>query len=85
MPKTFHSDAYGAFVDQLTTARKEAGLTQAGLATRLGRPQSFVSNFESRIRRLDIIEALVIARVIGLDPVSMIKNLEAVIGADMPI
>ena len=85
MPKTFHSEAYGGFIDSLIAARRQAGITQAELSRRLGRHQSFVSNFESRIRRLDIIEALVIARAIGLDPVTMMEDLNASVEPDMSI
>jgi transcriptional regulator with XRE-family HTH domain len=45
-----------ALLNALRGARNEVGLTQAELATRLGRPQSFVSKYESGERRLDLIE-----------------------------
>jgi len=37
-------------------ARKRAGLNQAKLAKRLGKPQSYVSKFETGERRLDVLE-----------------------------
>lgn len=42
--------------DLIRTLRLEAGLTQAELATRLGRPQSFVSKYENGERQLDFVE-----------------------------
>lgn len=36
--------------------RKEAGLSQAEVAKRLDRPQSFVSDFEQGQRKVDILE-----------------------------
>ncbi len=57
-------------------------MTQIELAVRLGRHQSFVSNFESRIRRLDIVEALVIAKIIGIDPVVLMTELNALVESD---
>jgi transcriptional regulator with XRE-family HTH domain len=45
-----------ALLDALREARSEVGLTQAELGARLGRPQSFVSKYESGERRLDLIE-----------------------------
>ncbi|KEJ88185.1 DNA-binding protein [Sulfitobacter donghicola DSW-25 = KCTC 12864 = JCM 14565] len=36
--------------------RLDAGLTQAGLAQRLDKPQSFVAKVETQERRLDVIE-----------------------------
>lgn len=44
---------YRAFVQQLVALRRSAGLTQADLADRLGKPQSYVSKTERMERRLD--------------------------------
>lgn len=40
----------------LREMRNDAGLSQVALAKRIGRPQSFVSKYESGSRRLDITE-----------------------------
>jgi len=40
----------------LRESRLAASLNQADVATRLGRPQSFVSKYESGERRLDLVE-----------------------------
>jgi transcriptional regulator with XRE-family HTH domain len=40
----------------LREARKAAGLQQASLAKKLGKPHSFVSRYETGERRLDILE-----------------------------
>jgi len=85
MPKTFHGEAYAAFIERLVATRVKAGITQTELAKRLGRHQSFVSNFETKIRRLDIVEALVIAHAIGLDPVKMVRDLNGLIGPETKI
>lgn len=42
--------------EALKQIRLDAQLTQADLAKRLGKPQSYVSKYESGERRLDIIE-----------------------------
>lgn len=57
-------------------ARKAADLTQAGLAEKLSRPQSFVSKYERGERRLDVVEFLEVARVLGMDAVKFIKTLD---------
>ena len=52
----------------LTTARKEALLTQDQVALALGKPQSFVSNYEIGQRRVDLLEFVKIATAIGANP-----------------
>ena len=42
------------------------GMTQVELADQLGVPQSWVSNVESGSRRLDIVEAELIAEIFGI-------------------
>ena len=54
-----------------------AKLTQHGLATRLGKPQSYVSKAENRERRLDVIEFVTITRALGADPCAIIHHVEA--------
>lgn len=47
--------------------RVAEGLTQAALADRLGRPQSYVSKYETGERRLDFAETAVICGALGRD------------------
>jgi len=54
---------YRLFLKQLRQARLDAGLTQAGVAKLLSRPQSFVSKSESGERRVDFIELLHLAKI----------------------
>ncbi|OLE51295.1 MAG: transcriptional regulator [Acidobacteria bacterium 13_1_20CM_3_53_8] len=75
MKKALYEQSYAAFTDLLKEERKKAGLTQAQLAKKLRRPQSYVSKYERGDRRLDVIEFLEIARVIGVDPTVFLKNL----------
>jgi transcriptional regulator with XRE-family HTH domain len=60
----------------LLKARKDAGLTQAVLAVRLGRPQSFVSKYEAGERRLDVVEFLDVGRAVGFSPSRLLTELE---------
>lgn len=68
MPSSRHTSRYRQLQTLLKAARKEAGLTQAQVAERLGRPQSYVAKYENGERRLDVIEFLDVADVIGLNP-----------------
>ena len=62
MAGTVHSDSYRGFLKALVAQRGKAGISQAQLATRLGKPASFVGKYELGERRLDIIELMVILR-----------------------
>ena len=64
----------------LKAARRRTGLTQAVIAKRIGKAQSFVSNYESGERRLDLIEFITVASTLGVDPLSMVKKLIRLMG-----
>lgn len=74
--KSVNTDEYQNFLDCLIYARKEADITQQELADRLGKPQSFVSKYENRERRLDVVEFLHIARALGVNPSTVLKKLD---------
>lgn len=67
---------YDHALEQLVRARKAARVTQAQLAEKLGRPQSFVAKDEGRERRLDVAEYIAIARALGSDPFRMLRAAE---------
>jgi transcriptional regulator with XRE-family HTH domain len=54
---------YRAFLRRLKQAREDARLTQADVAHRLSRPQSFISKCESGERRVDFVELRHFARI----------------------
>jgi len=58
----------------LIDQRKRAGLSQAELARRLRKPQSFVSKFERAERRLDVVEFFNVAEALGADPYRLLKK-----------
>jgi transcriptional regulator with XRE-family HTH domain len=75
MPRSAHSERYRRFREGLTRERRKAGKTQAEVARRLGRPQSYISKYEGGERRLDVVEFLDIADAVGFDPVAFLKRL----------
>lgn len=75
MPKSICSAKYTRFREMLVAARKIAHMTQTELAVRLGRKQSYVSKFERGERRLDIVEFLEIAEILGIDVLRFIEQL----------
>jgi transcriptional regulator with XRE-family HTH domain len=78
--KPLYSPASARLRELLTEARSKAGLMQADVAGRLGRPQSFVSKYESGERRLDVVEFLVVCAAVQADPVKVLREVEAVRG-----
>lgn len=62
--------------EALKQLRLEAQLTQIELAQRLGKPQSYVSKYESGERRLDIIEIREICFVVGETLIGFCERLE---------
>jgi len=71
------SDIRSAFRQLLVDARLDSGLTQAELAQRLSRPQSFVSKYERGERRLDVVEFIEIAAELGIQTDEVLKRLAA--------
>ena len=71
MPKSIFSGHQRHLVDVLMGARKDAGLTQAELARRIGKDQSYISIIEGAQRRVDVLEFYALARAMDRDPVEL--------------
>ena len=74
--RSLHTKPYQAFVAVMVLARQEADMSQHELARRIGKPQSFVSKYERRERRLDVAEFIKVARALGLDPAKLIRRID---------
>ena len=72
---------YAALREYLAAKRTQAGLTQAQLAAKIGKPQSFVAKYEVGERYVDAVEMLALARVLALD----IRDLSELITASLPL
>jgi transcriptional regulator with XRE-family HTH domain len=62
----------------LAAARRRAGLMQKELAKRLGKPQSFISEYERGQRRVDVVELLGIARALDADAIGIFTEIATV-------
>jgi transcriptional regulator with XRE-family HTH domain len=71
---TIHTEEHRALIQLLREARLKAGLTQAALSERLGRPQSFISKLENGERRIDLVELRVLCRELGEDVASLVRK-----------
>ena len=76
MPRSVFSVRYKQFLRMLIEARKKAGLSQSELANRIDRPQSYVSKYEHGERRLDLVEFLELAPILGIDVGDFIRELD---------
>lgn len=68
MPKTIFGGDHRHLVAVLVEARRTSRLTQAELAARVGKDQSFVSIIERGQRRVDVLEFVALARAMEVDP-----------------
>jgi len=75
MRKPIHTAAQDRFLALLKGARKTTGLTQAEVAGRLKKPQSFVARYENGERRLDVLEFLSVCRAIEADAIEILREL----------
>jgi len=69
-----------ALLALLRQLRQQAGLTQADMARALGKPQPFVSYYESGARRLDLLELRQICLVLGISLVDLVRKFEKHLG-----
>lgn len=67
MPKTLYRPEAVLLRQRLRTARESAGITQIALSEALGKSQTFVSDVERGIRRLDLIELWDFCAALDLD------------------
>lgn len=75
MPKSLRSPKQKHLQELLIGTRKARKLRQWDVAQKLGRPQSFVSKYESGERLLDVIEFVEVARAMGVDPTALLSDL----------
>jgi len=61
----------------LVQARQRSNQTQLETAARLGKPQSYVSKYESGERRIDVVEFLQICKALGVNPNIIMRALDA--------
>lgn len=73
MARGIHDSRYRWVIEQLIEARKKQTLTQQAVADKLGKPQQFVSRYETGERRLDIFEFMDVATALDVDALALIS------------
>lgn len=76
MAKSIFSERQVKLQKLLKKSRADAGLSQVELAKKLGRPQSFVSKYESGERRLDVVELREICHALELSLPAFTRQFE---------
>ena len=67
MPKAIYRHEHAVLIQLLRKIRCDAGLTQSKCAEAMGHPQSFMSDIEKGIRRLDLVQLRDLCAVLGYD------------------
>ncbi len=75
MPKSLRTPRHKHLQKVLTELRKSKGLTQADVAKKLRRPQSFVAKYEGGERRLDVVEFVDVVQALDGDPRELLTGL----------
>lgn len=77
MEKSIYRDENLVLLRLLKQYRVESGLTQGQFAEALGRPQSFASDIERGLRRLDLVQLRDICHVLGLGLIEFVQRYES--------
>jgi len=76
--KTIHNKRHKRLVEAIVRKRKEAGIRQVQLAKKLKRSQTWIARLESGERRIDVIELIELAEVIGFNAPDLVASLQEV-------
>jgi transcriptional regulator with XRE-family HTH domain len=68
-----------ALLSLLRQLRTQAGLRQVDMARALGKPQAFVSYYESGARRLDLLELRQVCKVLGIPFLDFVRKFEKLV------
>jgi len=85
MSKSIFDGAHTQLIEIMLAARKRSGLTQADLAAKVGKDQTFISLIERSQRRVDVLEFIALARAMGEDPQRLFAEVIATIPNSLKI
>lgn len=75
--KSIHKAEYQIMLQKLRDIRTRAGLTQVELSEALERSQSYVSDVERGVRRMDLLQLRDYCKACGVRLSNFVKQLEA--------
>lgn len=76
MPKTIYRPDNAVLCRLLREIREAAGVTQTDLSAGMGRSQSFISDIERGLRRLDLIELRDLCRLLDVELRDFVDSFE---------
>lgn len=74
MPKSIRSDGLRALGRAVAEIRRERSLTQREFAASIGSSKTFIARIELGTRRIDVVELVVLARLIGVEPADLLER-----------
>ncbi len=74
--KSVHHPAYQVLIDCLKEVRVKSELTQAELGSRIGMDQTYISKYENKERRIDLIELQIICQALNISLVDFVHEFE---------
>lgn len=77
MPNSIRSEGLLALGEAIAKIRRSRGMSQRQFAASLGVRQTFISKIELGTRRLDIVELIVLARAMNVDPIELVRAVES--------
>lgn len=80
-PKSIHKPEYQVLLEMLREMRVKADLTQTELSVALDRPQSYVSDVERGVRRLDLLQLREYCAACTRDLTGFVRRFEKDIGS----
>jgi hypothetical protein len=85
MSKSIFDGAHAQLIEILIAARRRSGLTQAEVAAKVSKDQTFISLIERSQRRVDVLEFIALARAMGEDPQRLFAEVIATVPTSFKI
>ena len=84
MAASLFTAAHRELVSTVVAMRKKAGMTQRDLVEAVGREQNFIARIETRQRRVDLVEWIIMCRACGAEAGAETATLVKKIGEMLP-
>lgn len=78
MTASMYTGRYKKLRSILVKRRRALGLNQTEVAKKIGVRQPDISKMERGTRRIDVVEMMALAKVLGLDPHDIINELQKI-------